>query len=88
MARTRRPRPRCATTARAWAAEAGDDQLSLFAVISATATGTDDATGRSPHDDEEPDEEDDDLLVELPALAGAGSEMHAGDPHGAQTAAA
>jgi superfamily II DNA or RNA helicase len=53
--------------------EAGDDQLSLFAVISATATDTD-THGDALDDDEHLDEEVEDpaLTMELPALAGAG----------------
>ncbi|MDQ2729668.1 MAG: DEAD/DEAH box helicase family protein [Actinomycetota bacterium] len=61
--------------------EAGDDQLSLFTVISATATGTD-THGTGRHDDEEgPDDDTEDptLVLELAALpplsgAPAGSE--------------
>ena len=60
--------------------EGGDDQLSLFTVISATATGTE-THETATHDDEEPEEEDRDLLLELPTLDGAGPEIS----HGTRT---
>lgn len=56
--------------------DAGDDQLSLFAVISAVATDTEEAHGGHPaetgtHLDAGDDEHDPALVVALPALAGA-----------------
>ncbi|HET9691853.1 MAG TPA: DEAD/DEAH box helicase [Acidimicrobiales bacterium] len=70
--------------------EAGDDQLSLFAVISATATDTAiHGTGLDPHDeateglvDEGDDPDDPGLVVPLPVLTGAGQAVGTGGAGG------
>ena len=66
----------------ATAREAGDDQLSLFAVISAVATDTDEAHHGATHPAGDDDEDDHDpaLVVALPALGPSGPASPDGTP--------